>query len=31
MLTATYTITNTGNRHGAEASQVYLTLPTQAQ
>ena len=25
-----YTITNTGNRQGAEASQVYLTLPAEA-
>src|SRR6185312_3617267 len=30
VLTVTYTITNTGNRQGAEASQVYLTLPAEA-
>jgi beta-glucosidase len=30
VLTVTYTITNTGNRQGAEASQVYLTLPAAA-
>ena len=30
VLTVSYTITNTGSRRGAEASQVYLTLPTQA-
>ena len=29
-LTVTYTITNTGTRQGAEASQVYLTLPAEA-
>ena len=29
-LTVTYTITNTGGRQGAEASQVYLTLPPAA-
>jgi beta-glucosidase len=29
-LTVTYTITNTGNREGAEASQVYVTLPAAA-
>jgi beta-glucosidase len=29
-LAVTYTITNTGNREGAEASQVYLTLPPAA-
>ncbi len=27
VLTVTYTITNTGNREGAESSQVYVTLP----
>jgi beta-glucosidase len=27
VLTVAYTITNTGSRRGAEASQVYLTLP----
>ncbi len=30
MLTVTYKITNTGSRRGAEASQVYLTLPPVA-
>jgi beta-glucosidase len=30
VLTVTYTITNTGDRQGAEASQVYLTLPPAA-
>jgi beta-glucosidase len=30
VLTVTYTITNTGGRQGAEASQVYLTLPAEA-
>ena len=30
VLTVTYTITNTGSRQGAEASQVYLTLPAAA-
>lgn len=30
VLTATYKITNTGTRQGAEASQVYLTLPPAA-
>jgi beta-glucosidase len=30
VLTVTYTITNTGTRQGAEASQVYLTLPAEA-
>ena len=30
VLTVTYTITNTGARQGAEASQVYLTLPSVA-
>jgi beta-glucosidase len=30
VLTVTYTITNTGAREGAEASQVYLTLPAVA-
>lgn len=30
LLTVTYTITNTGERSGAEASQVYLTLPPAA-
>ena len=30
LLTVTYTITNTGSRRGAEASQVYLTLPSGA-
>ena len=30
VLTVTYTITNTGNREGAEASQVYVTLPADA-
>ncbi|HEX3326258.1 MAG TPA: glycoside hydrolase family 3 C-terminal domain-containing protein, partial [Actinomycetota bacterium] len=30
VLNVTYTITNTGNREGAEASQVYLTLPPAA-
>jgi beta-glucosidase len=30
VLNVTYTITNTGNRQGAEASQVYLTLPAEA-
>jgi beta-glucosidase len=29
-LAVTYTITNTGSREGAEASQVYLTLPPAA-
>jgi beta-glucosidase len=29
-LTVKYTITNTGSRRGAEASQVYLTLPPAA-
>ena len=31
VLTVTYTITNTGSRQGAEASQVYLTLPAAAE
>jgi beta-glucosidase len=31
VLTVTYTITNTGSRQGAEASQVYLTLPPAAE
>jgi beta-glucosidase len=30
VLNVTYTITNTGTRQGAEASQVYLTLPEEA-
>jgi beta-glucosidase len=30
VLSVTYTITNTGTRQGAEASQVYLTLPPGA-
>jgi hypothetical protein len=30
VLTVTYAITNTGRRQGAEASQVYLTLPAEA-
>ena len=30
VLTVTYRITNTGSRRGAEASQVYLTLPPVA-
>jgi beta-glucosidase len=30
VLTVTYAITNTGSREGAEASQVYLTLPPEA-
>jgi beta-glucosidase len=30
VLTASYTITNTGPRAGKEASQVYLTLPAEA-
>ena len=30
VLTVTYTITNTGARPGKEASQVYLTLPAEA-
>jgi beta-glucosidase len=30
VLTVTYTITNTGGREGAEASQVYVTLPAIA-
>ena len=30
VLSATYTITNTGTRRGAETSQVYLTLPLAA-
>lgn len=30
VLTVTYRITNTGSRRGAEASQVYLTLPAVA-
>jgi|GEM_PF-583718 len=30
VLTVTYTITNTGSRRGAEASQVYLILPPVA-
>lgn len=30
ILTANYRITNTGNRRGAEASQVYVTLPPAA-
>jgi beta-glucosidase len=30
VLTVKYTITNTGTRRGAEASQVYLTLPPAA-
>jgi len=30
VLNVTYTITNTGNREGAEASQVYVTLPVAA-
>jgi beta-glucosidase len=30
VLTVTYTIANTGNRQGAESSQVYLTLPPEA-
>ena len=30
VLTVTYTITNTGSREGAEASQVYVTLPAAA-
>jgi hypothetical protein len=30
VLNVTYTITNTGNREGAEASQVYVTLPAAA-
>jgi beta-glucosidase len=31
VLNVTYTITNTGSREGAEASQVYVTLPAMAQ
>jgi beta-glucosidase len=31
VLTVKYRITNTGNRRGAEASQVYLTLPPVAE
>lgn len=31
VLTVEYTLTNTGERAGAEASQVYLMLPRQAQ
>lgn len=31
VLGISYTITNTGKREGAEASQVYVTLPTIAQ
>ena len=30
VLSVTYTVTNTGNREGAEASQVYVTLPAEA-
>jgi beta-glucosidase len=30
VLTVSYTITNTGSRQGAEASQVYVTLPPEA-
>jgi beta-glucosidase len=30
VLTVQYTITNTGGKEGAEASQVYLTLPPEA-
>jgi beta-glucosidase len=30
VVTVTYTITNTGDREGAESSQVYLTLPPEA-
>jgi beta-glucosidase len=30
VLTVSYTITNTGTREGAEASQVYVTLPATA-
>jgi beta-glucosidase len=30
VVTVTYTITNTGSREGAEASQVYVTLPAAA-
>lgn len=30
VLNVTYTVTNTGSRQGAESSQVYLTLPPQA-
>ncbi len=30
VLSVTYTITNTGSREGAEASQVYVALPTLA-
>jgi beta-glucosidase len=30
VLTVSYTVTNTGSRQGAEASQVYLTLPPEA-
>jgi beta-glucosidase len=30
VLAVTYTITNTGSRQGAEASQVYVTLPAAA-
>ena len=30
VLTVKYTINNTGSREGAEASQVYLTLPAEA-
>jgi beta-glucosidase len=30
VLNVTYTVTNTGTRQGAEASQVYLTLPAAA-
>ena len=31
VLTVSYTITNTGRRSGREASQVYLTLPAEAE
>jgi beta-glucosidase len=30
-LAVTYTVTNTGGRRGAEASQVYVTLPAVAE